>query len=285
MLTLAVGAAAVLAGCGSSVAPWPGYATAGAAGDIGGAAGSGAADADVDGAAGEADGGDDADAPAGDAPGEAVTAGDTSCPSVATNPTATSSPVSGTLLGPNLRADVCGGTYALLETAATVPFLMVINGGFNAGEWRFQSPADATTGGLISFFGVDAAPGTYSTAAGDCGQLSLCVRYPVPASLDCGTGKAGCPPGCAFAGSVSAPACVPITPEDCYVAVGTSSCVGAQTPRGSWTLTLSSVGAFVPTEGGARTDGKFPVHGTLDATLVKDGPDAGAATATLDLAF
>jgi hypothetical protein len=245
-----------------------------------------------------ADGGADAPAPTdadGDAPDALADApplpevgGDAACTVEAGALAPTSSLAYGAALGPNLSASLCAGsTVAYLETAATIPYLMVINGGFHPGDWHIDQPTGASYAGVVSYFGVDAMPGKYSSAGGTCGTLSLCLTFPVPASLDCTEGQMGCPAGCAYQGPASHPTCMPITPSTCYVARSASSCLGSQTPRGSWTLTLASIGPFVHLEGGALADGRFMTHGTLTATLEADGSnvDAGAGTAALSLAF
>jgi hypothetical protein len=57
------------------------------------------------------------------------------------------------------------------------------------------------------------------------------------------------------------------------------------TPRGSWTLTLKSVGPSVPLDGGVGAGSRSEVHGTVSATLEPDPPDATKASATLHLTF
>jgi len=212
-----------------------------------------------------------------------------STPTCVANASSVPSPasvVSGTISGPGISADICSGDmFAYLEVAQG-GVLTVINGGFDPGGVRFTIPSDAVNGGLASYYGISAMqPGTTSSTNGDCGNVSFCAMLPTPTTLDCGDAVANCPPGCAPQGPSYAVRCQPVTPTNCYVATSASDCLTSRTPRGSWTLTLTSVGPAVPLDGGVAGESRSEVHGTLSATLEPDPPDATQAPATLRLTF
>ena len=211
------------------------------------------------------------------------------CVATASSVPSPASVVSGTISGPGISADICSGdTFAYLELTqgAQTGLLTVINGGFDPGGVRFTIPSGAVSGGLASYYSVSAAtPGTSSSSNGDCGSVSFCATLPTPTTLDCGDAAANCPPGCAPQGPASAVQCQPVTPTNCYVATSASDCLTSRTPRGSWTLTLTSVGPSVPLDGGVAGESRSEVHGTVSATLEPDPPDATKAPATLRLNF
>jgi hypothetical protein len=195
-------------------------------------------------------------------------------------------PVYGAFSGAGLAGDIClGGASARLQHtlgsfASPSQIILTIDG--ECADTRAASirePANATGACLTLLVGTpSAAPGVYSSA-GACGGVVLCLYLPVPPSVDCGDAATPtrCPPGCSLVGPVSAPICQPITPEDCYEAKGASDCVSAaQTPSGSWTLTLTSVTPYGIADGGPGTD--FIAHGSLTTAL---GGDAGPATMSL----
>jgi hypothetical protein len=163
--------------------------------------------------------------------------------------------------------------------------LTVINGGFDPGGVRFTSPSDAVSGDLASYYRISAVPGVSSSTNGDCGSVSFCATLPTPTTLDCGDAVANCPPGCAPQGPASAVQCQPVAPTNCYTATSASDCLTSRTSRGSWTLTLTSVGPSVPLDGGVAGESRSEVHGTVSATLEPDPPDATKAPATLHLNF
>ena len=189
--------------------------------------------------------------------------------------------VSGTISGPGISADICSGdTFAYLETGG----LTVINGGLDPGGVRFTIPSDAVSGGLASYFRISAVKsGAGSSTNGDCGSVAFCAMLPTPTTLDCGDGLQIVPgvraAGPLVRGSVSAGGA-----DNCYVATSASDCLMSRTPRGSWTLTLTSVGPSVPLDGVAG-ESRSEVHGTVSATLEPDPPDATKAPATLRLNF
>ncbi len=204
------------------------------------------------------------------------------CVATASSVPSPASVVSGTISGPGISADICSGdTFAYLETGG----LTVINGGFDPGGVRFTIPSDAVGGGLASYFRISAVKsGAGSSTNGDCGSVAFCAMLPTPTTLDCGDGVANCPPGCAPQGPSYAVQCQPVEPTNCYVATSASDCLMSRTPRGSWTLTLTSVGPSVPLDGVAG-ESRSEVHGTVSATLEPDPPDATKAPATLRLNF
>jgi hypothetical protein len=217
--------------------------------------------------------------------GGSATGSSPTCVATASSVPSPASLVSGTISGPGISADICSGaTFAYLEPAQT-GVLAVINGGFDPGGVRFAIPSDAVSGGLASYYGISAVPGVSSSTNGDCGGVAFCATLPTPTTLDCGDAVANCPPGCAPQGAASAVQCQPVTPTNCYVATSTSDCLMSTTPRGSWTLTLTSVGPSVPLDGGVGAGSRSEVHGTVSATLEPDPPDATKAPATLHLTF
>jgi hypothetical protein len=194
-----------------------------------------------------------------------------------------------------VNADIClEGASAYLEwtqgsQASPAQILAMIN----TNPWvesssgvRFSSPANATGAELIGMVGVGAAsPGTYAggTAGNACGSLTFCTYLPVPASVDCDGGTpSACPAGCALEGPIMGPSCTPVTPEECYSAGGVSGCASdAQTPEGSWTLTLTSV---TPYNGATGPGAYYVIHGTFSANMI-GGDDAGTGSETLTLSF
>lgn len=206
-------------------------------------------------------------------------------------------PAFGSFTGPDLRGDICtGGAFAYLErtegsATTSSPILFVIDPpqGNPANFIHFRAPASATGGDLTILAGVSTAAPSTHPSTGACGGVSFCVFLPVPSSVDCGDASAAttCPPGCEFTGPpdappLSGPTCTPTRPENCYVAQGTSDCMGDMlTPEGSWSVTLTSV---VPYGGGDGTTGiDYVVHGTFTATMI--GQDAGLGTASLSVNF
>ena len=215
--------------------------------------------------------------------GGSATGSSPTCVATASSVPSPASVVSGTISGPGISADICSGdTFAYLETGG----LTVINGGFDPGGVRFTIPSDAVSGGLASYFRISAVKsGAGSSTNGDCGSVAFCAMLPTPTTLDCGDAVANCPPGCAPQGPSSAVQCQPVAPTNCYVATSASDCLMSRTPRGSWTLTLTSVGPSVPLDGGVAGESRSEVHGTVSATLEPDPPDATKAPATLRLNF
>jgi hypothetical protein len=205
-------------------------------------------------------------------------------------------PAFGSFTGPDLSGDICtGGAFAYLERtegSATTsnPILFVIDPpeGNPANFIHFQAPASATGGDLTFLAGVSTAAPSTHLSTGACGGVSFCVFLPVPSSVDCGDASASttCPPGCEFTGPhappISAPTCTPTRPENCYVAQGTSDCMGGMlTPEGSWNVTLTSVVPYEGRDGATGID--YVVHGTFAATMM--GQDAGLGAASLSVNF
>jgi hypothetical protein len=161
-------------------------------------------------------------------------------------------------------------------------------------DFQFAAPANVTRGELAVLVGVGAAqPGTY-TESGTCGDISVCVVLPVPASVSCPSVLQSdiCPPGCMGVGSGT---CVPAEPTVCYEASAATDCAGGSSggARGSWSLQLTSVEPFASPGGGAGDVTFFTSHGSLTATLVEipgspsigTSSDGGPPTATLKLRF
>ena len=220
--------------------------------------------------------------------GGSATGSSPTCVATASSVPSPASVVSGTISGPGISADICSGdTFAYVEPAqGATGLLTVINSGFDPGGVRFTIPSDAVSGGLASYYGISAAkPGASSSTSGDCGIVSFCATLPTPTTLDCGNAAANCPAGCAPQGPASAVQCQPVAPTNCYVATSASDCLMSRTPRGSWTLILTSVGPSVPLDGGVAGESRSEVHGTVSATLEPDPPDATKAPATLRLNF
>jgi hypothetical protein len=210
------------------------------------------------------------DAPATDAPGDAPDAGPTCFAPPSSPAPSPASAAFGTISGPGVSADICSGdTFAYFEPAQGSPTgsLTVINSEFDPGGVQFTMPSDAVAGGLSSFFGNFPNPGVSSSAKGDCGTVAFCATLPTPATVVCDAGAGSC------------------APHDCYVATSASNCLMPTTPRGSWTLTLTSIGPFVPIDGGTFGEGRSEVHGTLTATLESDPPDTTKGPATLRVSF
>jgi len=198
------------------------------------------------------------------------------------------SPVSGSVVGAELRAALCagGGTAfveitpgALSVPSQTVFILDPTTNGDPRTRFNIQLPKQALSGGLVALLGMSGpAPGTYSSDSG-CGSLGLCVTLPLPANLVC-TGSDACSPGCALQGPVSGPTCQPFMPQVCYGSSAARDCVGGtDVPRGSWSLTLTSVDAYAQDTNAPLE--KLVAHGTLTAELLNDDDDS----AQLSVAF
>jgi len=197
---------------------------------------------------------------------------------------APASPVSGSVIGARLRAALCsGGATAFVEitptsravASQTLLLLNLPTSGDPQTQFSIELPKQAVEGNLNGLLGMTGpAPGTYTSESG-CGSLALCVSLPIPTDLVC-AGSAACPPGCALLGPALGPTCQPVTPEVCYEAKAASDCVvGAAAPRGSWSLTLTSVDAYAPDMG--ATLKRFVAHGTLTAEVFNsDGSDDSA---------
>ena len=212
-----------------------------------------------------------------------------------------SSSAEGTFVGSDVAAALCrGGAEARLEhtsaSASLTPLFVAIHQATvdPASDFQFAAPANATRGQLAVVVGVGAAqPGTY-TDSGTCGEISVCVVLPVPASVSCPSVLQSdvCPPGCQLVGSGT---CVPAEPTVCYEAIAGTDCAGGSSggPRGSWSLRLTSVEPFASPDGAAGDVTFFTSHGSLTATLVEipslpsigTSNDGGPPTATLKLAF
>jgi hypothetical protein len=207
----------------------------------------------------------------------------------------------GTFLGPDLSGDICaGGAFAYLErtpgpSILLSQILLSVDASTDtpAGFLRLKSPTNATGGSLALSAGVnEAVPGSYAET---CGGVTLCVYLPAPPFVDCGDAAAptSCPPGCSLIGAtyydtvIHSPVmgpltCVPTAPENCYAALAAQDCTGsAQTPEGSWTLTLTSVTPYDGQDGGPGT--AYVAHGTFTATLI--GDDAGLGPVKLSTSF
>ena len=200
------------------------------------------------------------------------------------------SPVSGSVIGDQLRAALCfGGATAFVEitpgsssvASQTVFILDPTTNGDPRTHFTIQLPKQAVKGGLVALLGVaGAGPGTYSSESG-CGSLGLCVTLPIPADLVC-SGSGACPSGCALQGPVSGPTCQPTTPLVCYGAAAARDCAnGTRIPRGSWSLNLTSVDAYAPDMGASLK--RFVAHGTLTAEVVNT--DDVPNSAQLSIAF
>lgn len=194
---------------------------------------------------------------------------------------APASPVSGSVVGSRLRAAICyGGAKARVEVTQrslsvagqTLFVFSFATNGEPQTDFRIELPTEGVEGHLNGVMGMTApTPGTYSSERG-CGSVSVYVSLPIPAGLDC-SGSAGCPPGCGLEGPVSNLRCSPITPGITYAADALDDCVyGTHTPRGSWSLNVTSVDAYAP-DMDAPTK-RFVAHGTLTAELLnEDGSD------------
>lgn len=206
---------------------------------------------------------------------------------------------SGTFAGADLNGFVCtGGADVYLEKTQASSYvgsqyLVVMNSSVSSASgssFSFVMPADATGADLTIMAGVGSpTPGTYSIDnATSCGDLAFCVYLPLPATVHCPDDAGVCDSRyCAMQGPVSGPTCQPVTPETCYTAQGTSSCLpGAESQVGSWTLTLASVTPYV-SDAGSSGMSYYIVHGSFTATMVEDSasPDAGVVTANLSLYF
>lgn len=200
------------------------------------------------------------------------------------------SPVSGSVVGGRLRAALCsGGATAYVEitpgsfsvASQTVFVLTPTTNGDPRTHFTIQLPEQALEGSMVGLLGTAGpAPGTYSSDSG-CGSLALCVKLPIPADLVC-PGSGACPTGCALQGPVSGPICQPTMPQVCYRAEAARDCaVGTAIPRGSWSLTLTSVDPYAPDMG--ATLKRFVAHGTLTAEVLNT--DGSPDSAQLSLSF
>jgi hypothetical protein len=212
-----------------------------------------------------------------------------------------SSSAEGTFVGSDVAAALCiGGAEVRLEhtsaAASLTPLFLAIHQATvdPATDFQFAAPANATRGELAVVVSVGAAqPGTY-TESGTCGDISVCVVLPVPASVSCPSVLQGdvCPPGCAVVGPGF---CAAVEPTVCYEAIAATDCAGGSFggPRGSWSLQLTSVEPFPTLAGGSGDVTFFTSHGSLTATLVEipgspsigTSSDGGPPTATLKLRF
>lgn len=196
------------------------------------------------------------------------------------------SPGFGFFIGAGASGDLClGGAFAVVQQVpgsqdASAQTLFVIETG-DFGDpntfFQFQSPAGTVSGSLAIDLGLtSAAPGSYSSD-GACGNLVFCAIMPTPA-VDCGDAAAPttCPMGCGFV-ETGGP-CVPITPEDCFIANGVSDCAGnTMAPVGSWELTLASATPFADD---ASAEIELVAHGVFRGTLMSD-----AASTTITIGF
>ena len=190
-----------------------------------------------------------------------------------------------------IDVDICaGGASAYVEHASggsSTParYLFVADSALSGDPssfFHFTNPGNAASAELGMFIGISSpSPGTYSSGGGACGNFAFCISFPVPPGVDCGDAGnvARCPPGCSLQGPGTGPSCMPVTPENCYAAHGSSNCLDSETPLGSWTLELSSVTAA---DGGLGTQ-DYEVHGGLTATLI--GDDAGLGEIDLTMGF
>ena len=203
---------------------------------------------------------------------------------------APASPVSGSVVGARIRAALCsGGATAFVEVtpssravaSQTVFLLELPTSGDPQTQFSIELPKHAVESDVNGLLGMTGpAPGTYTSESG-CGSLALCVSLPIPTDLVC-SGSAACPPGCALFGPALGPTCQPVTPEVCYEAKAARDCVvGTTAPRGSWSLTLTSVDAYAPDAGAAIQ--RFVAHGTLTAEVLNS--DGSADSAQLSVTF
>jgi hypothetical protein len=195
--------------------------------------------------------------------------------------------MSGSVVGPRLNASLClGGATEYVEVtpntfAVASQTLLLVNlatTGDPATHFAFKAPTNAVEGDLNGLLGMTGPkPGTFSSATG-CGSLALCVTLPIPPDVVC-TGSGPCAAGCALEGPVLGPTCQAIQPELCYEASASNDCVsGTDTPRGSFSFTLTSVDEYAPDASSSTP--RYTAHGTLDAELWNsDGTDDSAELA------
>ena len=196
-------------------------------------------------------------------------------------------PGHGTFTGPNVDVLVCDGGIIVQHfgtTHFTTPYVQWFENNIDvaaSGSFSVRKPQNVQGAGFTALLGMNSnAAGTY-TSAETCGNVIVCFYFPIPAGLDCST-DAGfeCPPGCELVGPSFDLTCMPMQPEICYSAQGSSNCDETQDPVGSWQLTLTSISPAPVLSGSVSW---YLSHGSLTATMVSDH-DA-SDTVSLSLGF
>jgi hypothetical protein len=189
-------------------------------------------------------------------------------------------PVRGTVRGPKVEGEVCDsgmGTFFLdpvdandsysqdffTSTWVNAPYSPTGYAGSGYYGFLMRMPADAQSAYFEGTLGVRAAEvGIYDSTT-NCGSLDFEITLPIPSGVICTTEIAPCDPGCEGYGELWV--CGPAHPRVRYSARSTVTCESSQSSdRGSWSLSLTSVSAYVPRDGYKHHD----THGHLDATLV-----------------
>ena len=196
-------------------------------------------------------------------------------------------PGHGTFTGPNVDVLVCEGGIIVQHfgtTHFTTPYVQWFENNIDvaaSGSFSVRKPQNVQGAGFTALLEMNSnAAGTY-TSAETCGNVIVCFYFPIPAGLDCST-DAGfeCPPGCELVGPSFDLTCMPMQPEICYSAQGSSNCDETQDPVGSWQLTLTSISPAPVLSGSVSW---YLSHGSLTATMVSDH-DA-SDTVSLSLGF
>ncbi|MGO8995670.1 MAG: hypothetical protein ACLQVI_20355 [Polyangiaceae bacterium] len=194
-------------------------------------------------------------------------------------------PASGTVGGSGVSAVFCNVGIEMQETSGPdSPALLYLDTSSPETSSSVTLPAGAVQGTLAGSIQVGLpTPGVYpSSSSSSCGTLTFSYGEPTVPGVDCTTdGSFTCPTGCTlvFVCPTSSPCCVPLATTYVYQAASAATCNGggAQTPMGSWTVTLTSVSD----EDGGEGSPVYLPHGKLEATLL----GTTGTTATVDLAL
>lgn len=194
---------------------------------------------------------------------------------------------SGYISGADVGASVCNASAWLFQSRYSSPpgdYVLFLNSTQQSSVTATKRP-DTSDWLLNGMMQVSApAAGNYPSA-GQCGFLSFEFALPVAPGVTCsGTGP-NCPPGCAAACSgLGCGPCTPQQPTVGYSANGSSDCLGtAQSPQGSWTVTLTSVQPYYDDAGSNQNGQHYITHGTVTGTLPNE--DGGGDMATVTLGF
>jgi hypothetical protein len=193
-------------------------------------------------------------------------------------------PGHGTFTGPNVDVLVCDGGIIVQHYGTThfaTPYVQSFDNNVVAsGSFSIREPQNVQGADFTTLLGMNSnTTGTY-TSAETCGNVILCFYFPIPAGLDCST-HAGfeCPPGCELVGPSFDLTCMPMQPEICYSAQGSSNCYETQDPVGSWQLTLTSISPAPVLSGFVSW---YLTHGSLTATMVSEHDASDTVSLSLE---
>jgi hypothetical protein len=209
-----------------------------------------------------------------------------SCPATSSPLAVGESAANGSVTGSRLDVGFCDVGVSLGRTYGTSPNPIVVSFDSTArgASSSVRLPLGGVSGTVTGALQIPSlAPGVSASSTPSlCGSLVFSYGLPtVPAASCKPDGSYNCPAGCTNTYTcASPPCCVPLATTYVYQAASSTSCTGgpAQTPLGSWSVSLTSV---TPVDAGGAP--AYVAHGTLEAKL--QGTADATDTVSLALTF